>query len=593
MNVLWGFLIIEELVRNRINLFCISPGSRSTPLTTAAARNKSAKTKIFFDERGAAFYTLGYARATGKPAVLICTSGTAAANYYPAVIEAAVDHVPLIVISADRPPELRQTGANQTIRQVNLFGDYPKWQFDLPCPDNNISPQMVLTTVDQLAYQAQQHPPGPVHLNCMFREPFFDDSAKSFDAFSQLQPFPRLKNWQQSNSPYTKYDAGTSVPEPEAFEKIAANVISEPEGVIVAGKMAYREEFESVLSLAKKLGWPVFPDVTSGLRLGNTIKPVIAYFDQLLLSETFKQRFKPKTVLHIGGQIVSKRWLQFVEKNSPENYIVVQNHPFRYDPAHIVTRRLECDIPAFCRQLGFFSGGEEKSTLLDTLALYSEVVENTIEQFMRSNPELNEISVARLVSETITSGSGLFLASSMPVRDMDMYAVANGNPVSVAANRGASGIDGTIASAAGFVAGLNAPVTLVIGDLAFIHDLSSLSLLANTKQPLVIVLINNCGGGIFSFLPISQQEDIFEQFFCTPHSLEFQHAAKMAGLFYYQPKTIDEFIKTYQKAITKKKTTIIEVQTDRDENKRLHLQLQNSIVSQIEKLVIVIKEPNQ
>ena len=172
MNQLWGYLIIEELVRNGVDYFVISPGSRSTPLTVAVAQNQQAKKIICLDERAAGFHAIGYARATGNPAMLICTSGTAAANYFPAVIEAAMDNIPLIILSSDRPPELRQTGANQTINQVNLYGNYPTWQFDLPCPTAEINPNVVLTTIDLAVSRARQATGGVVHLNCMFREPF-------------------------------------------------------------------------------------------------------------------------------------------------------------------------------------------------------------------------------------------------------------------------------------------------------------------------------------------------------------------------------------------------------------------------------------
>ncbi|NIR47646.1 2-succinyl-5-enolpyruvyl-6-hydroxy-3-cyclohexene-1-carboxylic-acid synthase, partial [candidate division KSB1 bacterium] len=195
INALWGDLIVEELLRNDIDFFCISPGSRSTPLTVAVARKPRAKKQIMYDERSAAFFALGYVRATEKPAVLICTSGTAAANYYPAIIEAAMDYLPMIILSADRPPELRDTAANQTIRQPNLYSDYVKWKFDMPCPDLNIPPAMVLTTVDQLVYQSMRAPGGPVHLNCMFREPLAPIKAEVNPAY-----FNGLKKWQAGNS---------------------------------------------------------------------------------------------------------------------------------------------------------------------------------------------------------------------------------------------------------------------------------------------------------------------------------------------------------------------------------------------------------
>jgi 2-succinyl-5-enolpyruvyl-6-hydroxy-3-cyclohexene-1-carboxylate synthase len=205
VNQLWAYLIIEELVRNGIDYFVISPGSRSTPLTVGVAQNSSAQHIICVDERSAAFHAVGYARATGKPAVLICTSGSAAANYFPAVIEAATDGVPMIILSADRPPELRQTGANQTINQVNLYGAYPNWQFDLPCPTAEIEPKMVLTTIDLAVSRSQQSPSGVVHLNWMFREPLAPTDAP-------IDIPASLRQWQKSEAPYTRYARKLTIP---------------------------------------------------------------------------------------------------------------------------------------------------------------------------------------------------------------------------------------------------------------------------------------------------------------------------------------------------------------------------------------------
>ena len=581
LNALWGSLIVEELIRNGLEQFCISPGSRSTPLTAAVARNKKAKQRIFYDERGAAFYALGLARAAGKPAVLICTSGTAAANYYPAVIEASVDCLPLIVITADRPPELRETGANQTIPQPNLFGKFSRWQFDLPCPDINISPETVLTTVDQLIYRSQRSPAGPVHLNCMFREPFFSGETEALDPFSTLKGDQSINHWQQSNTPFTTYHASHSHPSPAELENLKPLLGDSSDCLIIAGKMNPNEA-EAVRRLAAHMNCPVFPDITSGLRMETGNGRIIHYFDQLLLSENLQNELSPKVILHFGGQLTSKRWLQFVDRKKPENYILVQNHPFRYDPMHIVTQRFESDIPAFCQQLSAVLPKQKAASFVEALSKKNTLAEAVISQFVRHDDKINEIAAAHIVSKVIPSETGLFLAASMPVRDMDMYAAYSGNPLRISANRGASGIDGTIASAAGFAAGLAAPVTLMIGDLAFLHDLNSLAIAADQPQPLIIVLINNQGGGIFSFLPVSQQKDIFEPFFGTPHALKFSHAANLFGLTYAAPESCTGFKDAYLAAVSRKTSTIIEIKTDRKENKTLHNMLQQQIIQAIE-----------
>ena len=231
INILWGSLIIAELIRNGIDYFCISPGSRSAPLATAVAQNQRARYLICFDERGAAFHALGYGRATGRPAALICTSGTAAANYYPAIIEASADNIPMLVLTADRPPELHESGANQVIDQPNLYGKYLNWEFDLPCPDEKIPPQFVLTTVDQAVFRSRRKPGGPVHVNCMFREPLAPFSEPIGNDYLQL-----ISDWERKTEPLTKYEIAGVKPESSILKEVSDIIDHAKRGIVLAGK---------------------------------------------------------------------------------------------------------------------------------------------------------------------------------------------------------------------------------------------------------------------------------------------------------------------------------------------------------------------
>lgn len=577
INLLWASLIVEELVRNNIDYFCISPGSRSTPLTVAAARHPRAKTILCFDERGAAFHALGYGRATGRAAVVICTSGTAAANYYPAIIEAFIDRIPLLVLTADRPPELRQTGANQTIVQPGMYGNYVKWDFDLPCPDESISPRFVLTTIDQAIYQTTCSPAGPVHLNFMFREPL----APSISPV-QEKYLDEVKFWDDNERPYTEYTTSIKLPPEADVETLANQLNSTSKGILIVGKLHNRDAADAARRLAEKLNWPVFADITSGLRLDDSLANLIPYYDQLLLSDSFAKQCQPEMILHLGGQLVSKRWLEFVEKKRPENYVVIQDHPHRYDPVHSVTHRIESDVAAVCAKLLPLvqPGGDDSR--LNQIKDQSFKVHHSIETFLGQSEQINDVAAAYLVSKHIAPESGLFLASSMPVRDMDMYACPGSKGVSVSSNRGVSGIDGTIASASGFAAGSEKPVTLMIGDLSFIHDLNSLYYLNAVAHPLIIVLLNNKGGGIFSFLPIAKFEDVFESYFGTPHQLHFKNAADLFEIDYYRPESKDAFVEIYTAAQYDRRSMIIEVETNRVENKALHRQLHLDIVARLD-----------
>ena len=578
INSFWGYLIIEELVRNNISHFCLSPGSRSTPLAVAVAKNKRVNVLICYDERSAAYNALGYARASGKPAVLICTSGSAAANYFPAIIEAHQSAIPLIMLTADRPPELRDTGANQTIDQIKMYSNYLNWQFDLPCPDKKIVAQFVLTTIDQAVYRAKRQPAGPVHINCMFREPL----APRVEALSDSY-LASIAGWEEKCEPHTDYSPCSVTTAKEVLKALAQKLNTSDKGVLAIGRLKSKEQATAVLKFAQHIGWPVFADVTSGMRNKNT-STIINNFDQLLLSEYFAEVAKPEAILHIGPPLTSKRFLDFINRYPVQEYLVVADHPFRHDPNHLVTRRFEHNITDFCDQMISLTKHNQNERWIKDLINYDTTINKEIDLFVKSTHNISEISLARIISQTIPKEHGLFLASSMPVRDMDMYGDFTQPHFYIAANRGVSGIDGTISSALGYACGLNKPVTVVVGDLAMIHDLNALSQIKQVDVKLIIVVINNHGGGIFSFLPIADFPDVFEKYFATPHTISFKYAAELFQLDYNLVKTNEEFVSLYRDAVTSNRSLLLEVVTKRDENSEMHRTLQKRIRNTIDKL---------
>ena len=584
INSLWGSLLVEELVRNKVIYFVISPGSRSTPLTLEIVSHAQAQTIVCFDERGAAFHALGYARATGQPAVLVCTSGTAAANYYPAVIEAATDAIPLIILSADRPPELQQTGANQTVQQTHLYGRHVQWEFELPCPDPQIAPQMLLTTVDQAIYRACRAPGGPVHLNCQFREPLAPTAQTSTDEIGKM--FERdyllsLRDWQARSTAYSHYSRSVTVPLPPEIVKLAETLNQTQRGLLVVGQLANETEQQAVLTLAKRLNWPVFTDIQSGLRLSSTLPTVVPYFDQLWLLENYQQ-WSVDTVLQIGGRLVSKRFLQWLTKYPPQQHIVITNNPERHDPAHTVSLRLEADLGYLMEPLLPQLHARDVEAWATALVNASQRIHSIVDQVILSQSAINEPAIARLVSRQLPPGHGLYLANSMPIRDMDMYGDPDCNIRIVGCDRGTSGIEGTIAAAAGFAMGKQTPITLLVGDLSLLHDLNSLAILKFLAQPVIVIVINNNGGGIFSFLPVAQCDDVFESYFGVPHDLTFKTASQMFNLNYYCPQTLAEFTQVYKTALDYQSAAVIEVFTNRHENLALHQTLQQQIVKALQ-----------
>ena len=579
--------MIEELIRNGVDTFCISPGSRSSALTMAVANNLKATSLIHFDERGSAYRALGIISATRKPCVVITTSGTAAANVFPAVIEASKKKVPLIVLTADRPPELRFTGAHQTIDQNKIYGDYVRWFFDLPCPTTNIAPEFILTTIDQAVSRAKGNPGGPVHINCMYREPLVGAGLSRTEALArgvlgtEVKPASiyckAIRNWEKRESSYTEYIPSTNSLGKQEIKHITEQVNKIESGIIVVGKLADPNEQQSVMALSEKLNWPVFADISSGLRLGSDHKNIIHYFDQILLSDKFQKQCRLDGILHLGGRITSKRWYEFIEAATPSQYIMVLNHPLRNDPCHTVTTRIQCRVETFCNSVTKQIAQRKSNKLLSQLQKLNASVHQGIERFFYKEDTLSEPQTARLITRSIPHNSALFVASSMPIREIDSYGTPNHNPVIFGSNRGASGIDGTIATAVGFATALEKRATLLIGDLAFLYDLNSLSMVRDLKNPMVIVVQNNNGGGIFSFLPIHSIGANFEKYFGTPHHLTFHAAADLFNLNYINVYSPDEFAKTYTIAHKSQTSTIIEVPTNRNENLAIHQQLQAHI----------------
>jgi 2-succinyl-5-enolpyruvyl-6-hydroxy-3-cyclohexene-1-carboxylate synthase len=560
-----------------VDFVCVSPGSRSTPLTAAVARDGRLGSAVWLDERGAAFHALGRARATGRPAALVCTSGTAVANYLPAVVEAAQDCVPLLVLTADRPPELLDAGANQAIRQPGIFGDYVRWSFTLPAPGAEVPSALVLSTVDQALHRALGPPAGPVHVNCMFREPLEPVGEVAWP--DDIPP-----RWRKGSGPLTAYSRPETSVDVTGLERIGSVVEEAHRGLVVIGCLPSERDQKAAVRLADRLGWPVATDIRSGLRLGAGPAGRVAYLDQLLLSPRVRASFAPDVVLHLGGQPVSKRLAQAIAARPETVVISVQEHPFRHDPGLRVAHRVQADIGRFCGQL---TGRIAAVSTADAGAWGAELrelsgkVSAAIDAFVGAAP-FGEIAAARIVSREIPGDHGLFLANSMPIRDMEMFAGTSGPRPPTAANRGASGIDGIVSAAAGFACGLGRPATLMIGDLSLLHDLNALGQLRSLPQPLVVVVLNNGGGGIFHFLPIARQPELLDPWFTAPHAVDFAGIQSLFGIPCHRPAGAAAFSAAYREACASGAPAIIEVRSERAANLAAHRALGEAVIAAVE-----------
>ncbi|MEI6640296.1 MAG: 2-succinyl-5-enolpyruvyl-6-hydroxy-3-cyclohexene-1-carboxylic-acid synthase [Chlorobium sp.] len=567
---LWSSIIVEELIRQGAGFFCISPGSRSTPLTISIARNPKARWKMFVDERSAAFFALGYGRATGRPAVLVCTSGTAVANYFPAVVEASMDFQPMIVLSSDRPFELLDCGANQTIRQENIFGGYTRWNMQLPAPSTDTPLKALLSTVAYAVAKSLGESAGPVHLNQPFREPFEPATPDLKDPW--VAP---LHQWLENGKPFSSSTVPEKAPDAGTITMLRKMLAEAEQPMIIAGSMTSRTDALAVIELANDLNIPLYADFSSGLRMVASVQP----WQLLLQSPEFRKSFKSDLVLHFGGNLIAKHPSTALKEWQPEHYIVVKPQPARFSPDHNVTCRVETSIALTAAQLKGCRATPQTLNIKTTDRFFNAVSEEIQTELLPDKP-VTDISAARLVSQLITEQQALFVSNSMPVRDMDNYASsshAGGIPTAI--NRGVSGIDGIISTAAGFANGHQKPATLMIGDIAFLHDLNALSLLGTLPVPLQIIVLNNNGGAIFSFLPVAECQDVFETHFATPQNYSIRSAAEAFGLDYACPQTNREFSEVYREACGSKRSIVIEVKSSRAENVIQHRGLRARINS--------------
>ena len=570
ISSLWSQIIVEELIRQGADFFCISPGSRSTPLTIAIARNPKARWKMFADERSAAFFALGYGRATALPAVLVCTSGTAVANYFPAVVEASMDFQPMLVLSADRPFELLECGANQTIRQENIFGGYTRWQMQLPVPSTDTPLKALLSTIAYAIATSLGESAGPVHLNQPFREPFEPEQPDQHDLW--LAP---LQEWLESGNPFSSSIVPEKQPDGNTITMLRKLLAAAKRPMIIAGSMTSRADALAVNALSIDLNIPLYADFSSGLRMVASADP----WQLLLQSTEVRKSFKCDLVLHFGGNVIAKHPATALKEWQPEHYIVVKPQPTRFSPDHNVTCRLEASI---AQTAGMLKGCRATPPQPDSnpVERFFKRASEEMQTELRPDKPVTDISAARLVSELITSQQVLFVSNSMPVRDMDNYAnSSHEGGIPTAINRGVSGIDGIISTAAGFATGHLKPATLMIGDIAFLHDLNALSLLGSLPVPMQIIVLNNNGGAIFSFLPVSACSDVFETHFATPQNYSIRSAAETFGLDYAAPHTNREFSEVYRAACSSNRSIIIEVKSSRAENVLQHRALREQIMT--------------
>jgi 2-succinyl-5-enolpyruvyl-6-hydroxy-3-cyclohexene-1-carboxylate synthase len=537
----------DELVRCGMEHACTSPGSRCTPIVLSLVREPGIRSWSHLDERCAGFFALGAAKRSGRPVAVICTSGTAAANLAPAVIEARHARVPLIVLTADRPPELREVGAGQTIDQLKLYGDSVKWFFEVGVDTATPKSLRWMRTLACRAYwTALQGPPGPVHLNFPLRDPLVLDT-----------PLPEDTSARAGGRPYVGFDA----PPPSV---LAGGRHPFGRIVIVAGAERDAVAARELAGFAARAGIPLLADPLSGSRHGAA---AIAHYDLLLRDPQFADAHRPEFVIRTGDLPTSKplrAWLAGLDAAQ----IAVDPDGVWHDPSAVVGLRVGASTRGL---LDGMTAGEVIPAPPEWLAGWRAADDAAGSALVGAlGDELSEPRVARALGEWLDASTTLYVASSMPIRDVELYLPAREDGPRVLANRGANGIDGTVSSAFGAAATGEGPVVMVIGDVALAHDIGGLLAARRLGLPLTIVLLNNDGGGIFHFLPVAGQTDAFEEHIATPHGISFGGAASTYDCDYDRPQTLDELRAAVERSVGGTGTTIIEVRTDRVENLALH-----------------------
>ena len=534
------------------------------------------------DERASAFMALGYGRATGTPAIWITTSGTALANGYPAIVEASMEAVPMLLLTADRPPELRDTDANQTIRQDHLFGQHVRWFFDMPTPSSDIAPSWVLSTLDEAVRKSSD---GPVHLNCAFRKPLHPDADDMPDREQSLagipddsgEHAPAFSNWLASDAPFTRFAADPPLAE-STLSGIDRAVRMARRPLILLGRLRGGPETirENVALLAAEWGAVIAADINSQIRLGPSLDAVIPFMDALLYGDTL-DGLEPDIIIQFGASPVSRRLLEW----APEaERIVIDGRPRRIDPGSRGGLRVVADGVSVLDQLAHFHSDSPRTDRGAWMASWIDVAARARAWEMEAfGFEMTEQQAARVFVSQLPDGASLTIASSNPVRHVDTFVRSSRHLIPVSTNRGASGIDGTLATACGFADGTETRPAVLIGDLALMHDMTSLD--ACARRNAVVVVINNDGGGIFSYLPIREHGDTFETWFGTPHGHTFEPAAVQFGLSYERPGSLEELEAVLEAAFAGSMPVLIEVLTERDTNLEEQRRLLRSLQQEV------------
>lgn len=570
-NLAFARALIDELLAAGVVAAVVCPGSRSTPLALAVAQQEGLPHSVHIDERNAAFHALGFAKATGRPVALLCTSGTAGANFLPAVAEASHARVPLVVLTADRPPELRAWGAAQTMEQRALYAGFVRWSEEAPCPSEGVGSGYARALARRAVFEATGPAPGPVHLNLPFREPLVPAMIDDMPPVAPARAAPSHAMLQHVS---------------DASGALAAQLRGVERGVLLFGPDNPDSALaHSVRRLAASLGWPVIADPASGLRAGNALDGVLIHGADLLLRDTDAVGgLQPDLVIRFGGLPTSKsvnRWL--ARHATADVWLVDPAGGFR-DPQHRASRVLRATPRQFCDAIAT-AVREPAAARGGWLGLWhraDRVARAAVEQALAADGRFLTPHLAQALWQSLPADAVLYAANSMAIREVDAFAWARGEGLQVLANRGVNGIDGQVSAALGAAVGSRRPTVLWCGDLTLLHDVSGLVAGRLHAADLTIVVSNDDGGGIFEYLPVAQTvpRGVFEPFFAVPHGLDLSELARGMGWSAVRVTSQSSFVEALAQSLRGGRH-VIEVPVDRAANTAFHVASSDAVRSQL------------
>jgi 2-succinyl-5-enolpyruvyl-6-hydroxy-3-cyclohexene-1-carboxylate synthase len=545
-------VLVDELIRCGVEHACLGPGSRSTPLALALDARPEIRLHVSVDERSAAFLALGLAKVSGVPAAVVTTSGTATANLYPAVVEASHAHVPMIVLTADRPPELRDTGAGQTIDQIKLYGGAVRWFVEVGVAEPRAESVPYWRSVSCRAWAVSRWPnPGPVHLNLAFRNPLIP--------VADPEGFPHALDGREGGRPWTEEShAPPAAAEPD-LERLVGEIEGTERGVIAVGTGLH--DPEPILAAARKAAWPVLAEAASNVR---SAPPAISTFEALLRQPGFAGAYRPDLVIRVGNLGTSPSLAALLDPSVRQ----ISIDPISWlDPARALAWVIRADPGRVFQQLaGRLDGRPETGWLkgwVDADGRARAAIDDLLD-----GQGITEPRIARDLADCLPDGAALYVASSMPIRDLDWF-MRTRPGLKILANRGANGIDGFVSSVLGAAISHSGPVVALCGDLSMLHDQNGLLVSSDTSPDVVFVVVNNDGGGIFSFLPQAGQPG-FEKLFGTPHGLDFSKLAELYSCGYSMVHDPSGLAPAVLRAVGLGGAHLVEVKTSRDQNVVVH-----------------------